>query len=118
MNIALNRSTNIGHSSTISKEYDHKNVDETWKCVFCHQRTWYRGLGDLFGPYFVKMENDDLEKQTAVPAKNMSSKSGRSKRGEKEVRNHGEEEGEEEREVWFHEDCLVWIPGIYVIGSR
>ena len=37
------RSANMGHSSTFSKEYDHKNADETWICVFCKKHTHYKG---------------------------------------------------------------------------
>lgn len=26
--------------------------------------------------------------------------------------------GEDSYEVWMHEDCLVWAPGVYIIGTR
>ena len=106
------RSTNMGHSSTLSKEYDHKNVDESWKCVFCHNGTWHKGLGDLFGPYWVKLEDDTIE------TNNFGSKSSRSGRRKRSEEDTSKEAVVEETEVWFHEDCLVWLPGVYVIGSR
>ena len=23
-----------------------------------------------------------------------------------------------EAEIWFHEDCFCWVPGVYLVGSR
>ena len=51
------RSANVGYFSTLSKDYNQKNVDESWKCVLCKRGTHFRGLGDLFGPYWIKIEN-------------------------------------------------------------
>jgi hypothetical protein len=25
---------------------------------------------------------------------------------------------EGEVEIWFHEDCFCWVPGVYLVGSR
>lgn len=34
--------------------------DQSWLCVFCKQTSHYRSLGDLFGPYYVGVENKGL----------------------------------------------------------
>ena len=39
--------------TTLSKNYNPKNFDESWVCVFCRQPPHHNGLGDLFGPYYV-----------------------------------------------------------------
>jgi hypothetical protein len=44
------------HTTSLSSKYDAKNADESWTCVFCKRPSHYKGLGDLFGPYFVSKD--------------------------------------------------------------
>ena len=42
------------HYDAMSPDYDADNHDPTFVCAFCGQKSHYRGLGDLFGPYWVE----------------------------------------------------------------
>ena len=37
-----------------SKQYDYKTVDDTWRCVFCHQKSHYK-VGQFFNPFIPLM---------------------------------------------------------------
>ena len=40
--------------SMMAKGYDCINADPSYVCVFCHEQPHRRGLGDLFGPYWLE----------------------------------------------------------------
>lgn len=69
----------VGHLSTLSPTYDAFNRDKTWLCVFCHKGSHIGGLGDLYGPYYIKDKNPESTK---------SSPGGRGKRRKSEVDNN------------------------------
>lgn len=46
--------------STMVKGYDCITADPTFVCVFCNHQPHRYGLGDLFGPYFVKKGGRDV----------------------------------------------------------
>jgi len=46
--------------STMVKGYDCITADPTYVCVFCNHQPHRYGLGDLFGPYFVKKGGRDV----------------------------------------------------------
>ncbi|XP_054155100.1 GATA zinc finger domain-containing protein 14-like isoform X2 [Oppia nitens] len=50
--------------STFSPEYDYNTRDKTWVCALCHMGPHYKGLGDLFGPYYI---SEDKTKITSSP---------------------------------------------------
>ncbi len=55
-----------------SKQYDYKNFDPTWVCIFCKKCSHYRGLGDLFGPYYVSssiLKNNNKDESPKKAAK-------------------------------------------------
>lgn len=113
------RVANYGYSSTLSKQYDYKIVDNTWRCVFCHQKPHYKCLGDLFGPYWVPA---DCFKTPAVEVpKRAARKSGKSVTadGESAAKQYQQASVQDgEVEIWFHEDCFCWVPNVYLVGSR
>lgn len=49
------------HLSTLSTKYDADTTDTTWMCVFCKRGPHRHGLGDLFGPYLVRMAGEEFE---------------------------------------------------------
>ena len=136
---SITRITNFGIPSTsLSSKYDVRNVDESWICMFCRKSSHYGGLGDLFGPYFVTSEqgkslnlpspakpnNKDLvssfilggSDQAGAKAKKRQKK----KSGSLESPLKGSKQtGSDQRcEVWFHEDCICWLPQIRLIGNQ
>ena len=117
----------VKHTSTTSRKYDYKNQDHTWVCIFCGHTSHYRGLGDLFGPYYIPSEDvrapqkmrtgsQSLEGSTKKPA-------GKRRRGSNNLEDSvepSETPGQDSNttEIWFHEDCFVWIPNVFLIGGR
>ena len=64
-----------------SKQYDSRNIDQTWVCVFCHKTSHFRGLGDLFGPYWVKADKVKTPQKVRKDSQNSeSAKKGRKRR--------------------------------------
>lgn len=84
---SLNMSATKKHSVSTDSESILK--DSSWICIFCQQRPHYKAMGDLFGPYYIPVENNSAVNNQV-----------------------------NQREVWFHEDCLVWSNGVYLVGHR
>jgi len=115
--------TTYGPQSTLSKQYDYKNLDPTWCCFFCHKPSHYKKLGDLFGPYYVPT-------RIIKPIKNTTTSNSESpKKGAKRRRKSELSEPEpapiptppqvgDKSEIWFHEDCYIWIPCTHLVGGR
>ena len=134
----ISRVTGFGFPlTTLSSKYDVRNVDESWICMFCRKSSHYHGLGDLFGPYFVtseqgkslnlpspvKSNSKDLvssfilggSDQAGAKAKKRQKK----KSGTPESPLKGcKQTGDQKCEVWFHEDCICWLPQIRLIGNQ
>ena len=121
-------------NSTLSSKYDPKVIDESWKCVFCHKGSHTEGLGDLYGPYFVSQEVIKRGLNDVSPVKSrqeiaasfvLGSNPKKRKRGkfpelpskDPNSATHGKV-GNDEAEVWCHEDCLCWNPEIRLVGSH
>ena len=98
-------------------------MDPTWICFFCHKSSHYRGLGDLFGPYYVPTK-------IVKPVKSVSACES-PKKGGKRRRKSSLSEPEtqsavipappqvgDKTEIWFHEDCYIWIPCTHLVGGR
>ena len=113
----IKRAESFGPTSTLSSEYDSKKFDESWLCVYCKKPSHYHGLGDLFGPYFI---SSDVRKSSSKKQdKELASKfilGGDSSKKKKKRRSS--ESMKEQSEIWFHEDCICWLPEISLIGSR
>ena len=120
----------VKHTSTTSRKYDYKNQDHTWVCVFCSQTSHYRGLGDLFGPYYIP--STDVKTPQKVRNSSQSSEGSTKKpAGKRQRRSNLAEDSIEASdaptdggqdpnatEIWFHEDCFIWIPNVFLIGGR
>ena len=120
----------VKHTSTTSRKYDYKNQDHTWVCVFCNQTSHYRGLGDLFGPYYIP--STDVKTPQKIRNSSQSSEgSAKKPPGKRQRRSNFVEDSAENSdatgdggqdpnatEIWFHEDCFVWIPNVFLIGGR
>ena len=53
--------------STLSPHYDLNTSDKSWVCALCHKGPHYKGLGDLFGPYSIQIEDKNkLQMSCAV----------------------------------------------------
>lgn len=131
------------HSSTLSMKYDATTTDVTWVCVFCKNGPHCGGtnLGDLFGPYLVTTSCPEFEYSTQNPeddpfkskrtkqdliAKNTTNpnKAIKKKRSinsditDKDIYNGMVEASQGAYEVWGHEECIIWAPGVFLVGSR
>ena len=128
--------------SHFSKQYDYKNADPTWVCFFCRKSSHYRGLGDLFGPYYVR---SSVLKNSVKDAANVDSpKKGIKRRRKSEISGKYPKSNEiqgptnfshyyfsepesapvaapevgDKTEIWFHEDCFIWVPCTHLVGGR
>jgi hypothetical protein len=120
----------IKHTSTTSRKYDYKNQDRSWVCVFCSQTSHYHGLGDLFGPYYISAGN--LKTPQKIRNNSQSSEGSTKKSGSRRRRKSDVLENDPAAteampqpnrdsntvEIWFHEDCFIWIPNVFLIGGR
>ncbi|CAG0887234.1 unnamed protein product [Cyprideis torosa] len=99
------KAARVGFSSAMHPEYNANERDESWVCAFCKKGSHFGGLADLFGPYFADMK-DQAE---GSPLKKSRRRSGLVK---------PKSDAPEKNEFWFHEDCLVWAPGVFLIGTQ
>uniref|UniRef100_A0A146M353 Uncharacterized protein CG5098 n=1 Tax=Lygus hesperus TaxID=30085 RepID=A0A146M353_LYGHE len=129
------------YSSTLSSKYNAQNADLTWVCIFCKLRSnCERGLGgepagDLFGPYILTIPKDpDHESRdpkdsdvVAEQKRRGGGKQAASLRATGAVEQFVKESkkqlpvGEDlsgEREIWVHEKCAVWAPGVFLVGPH
>lgn len=127
--------------------------DSTWVCVFCKQGSHFKGLGDLFGPYFIHQESQkplnpssyltidkEIKMEISETSLIMSEKS-HDKRKRSDCNDTSCSTTPEKRpksqaspskddsfdiphpysnmtEVWFHEDCIVWCNGVFIIAKE
>lgn len=96
------------HVSTLSHKYDADKADKTWVCVYCKQGPHKLNLGDLFGPYVVTTNNEEYKFHLMSPTR---SKENVDFNGMKKI-------SDTDYEVWIHEDCAVWSPGVFVISAH
>lgn len=134
------------HCSTLSNKYDAQTKDVSWICSFCKLGPHCPSIavsgfpqGDLFGPYIITTASSEYEKCLVDPydAQFKSRKAARaadmvmapkSSSSKKSKRKHSESEHDvmlgitetvdKNYEVWVHEDCIVWSPGVYLVGPK
>ena len=82
-----------GTEAVMSEEH----TCEDFLCAFCHQRGGAMNLGFLYGPY--KFDPVSIINGVPIDANKESTK-------------------EHQREVWVHEDCAVWAPGVCLVGDQ
>nr|CBH09246.1 HM00008 [Heliconius melpomene] len=87
------------HASTLGLRYDASTPDASWLCAFCERGPHHVGLGDLFGPYRIDVNCEDFRNLDEASKLRFASSSGGA-------------------EVWFHEACGVWAPGLLAAGCR
>jgi hypothetical protein len=135
------------HVSTLSNKYDAEIRDATWVCVFCKLGPHKLKLGDLFGPYIISKTSEGYAHCLQDPANDIFRQSNKDKfvkqppaTPEKpkkkrksnaspaaavnggvtfeEVFNGMSKIDDNNYEVWFHEDCISYASGVYMIGSK
>lgn len=112
--------------------------DTVWVCALCGKHSSYKILGDLFGPYYIeshlallKSEEESkkeelLKKKTpeSTPTGEAGGNSRRSRRRTSNERRSSSGMSVSEpplpkpKEVWVHEDCVMWTDGVFLIGSK
>lgn len=78
-------------------------LNDSWVCVLCRKIGHYRSLGDLFGPYLIDFSDTADRCKAVTPKKSKYS-----------LLNHNYAV----KEVWLHEDCLVWSEGVHLVGKK
>lgn len=106
------------HNNSAGQQQNHSrqdnnnvSLDDSWTCVFCHKICHYRGLGDLFGPYNIDFSEISEKCKNSNTSNNVQITPKRSKYS---LLNHNYAV----KEVWMHEDCLVWSEGIHLVGKK
>lgn len=94
----------IATSATSQNDFD------SWVCVLCGKICHYRGLGDLYGPYNIDFSQFAQSETNKVA----NGKQFAPKKSKYSLLNHNYAM----KEVWIHEDCLVWSEGVRLIGRR
>jgi hypothetical protein len=114
-----------GPTCTIDPVYNAKQQDDSWLCVFCHKGSHVEEMGDLFGPYFVS--SSALPQQhpavTAALANSPIKQEAAAKfivdaQKKKKKRKLSGSSRDAAIEVWFHEDCVCWMPDLRLLGSK
>ncbi|CAG5114814.1 unnamed protein product [Candidula unifasciata] len=131
-NLPTDKAAMISSSRTIS--------NNPWVCAFCGHQSSYGFLGDLYGPYFKESEvprvemiaaeeskrtepgrdqrisdslGAKLSKETSPPDKRSSRK------GKSPLQLRSSEPSPvPPEEVWVHEACAMWAPGVYLIDNK
>jgi len=130
----ITRVAGFGYTlTTLSKNYNPKNFDESWVCVFCRQPPHHNGLGDLFGPYYVpttqwkklnlpspQKANKDLASSFILGGSDQAGAKAKRKlqQQKKKVIESASPKKSNESEVWFHEDCVCWMPTVRLVGAQ
>ncbi|CAH1388925.1 unnamed protein product [Nezara viridula] len=133
------------YSSTLSSRYNSQSIDSSWVCVFCKLRAHCEGglggepAGDLFGPYILTVPKGGEvdrgfpgDKEVSAEQKKRGGGKAASlratgsveaflnnftKKNKKNSFGNLDEAGGE-KEVWVHEKCAIWAPGIYLAGPH
>ena len=82
-------------------------VASTTGCSFCHKKDCELNLGFLYGPYKSK-----VRQETELSAGSSKRDTGSSKPDTKES------SCETQSGLWVHEDCVVWAPGVCLVGGQ
>lgn len=142
-----NRAIRGLHGSTLSKKYDADKRDTTWVCVFCKLGPHKHKLGDLFGPYIISKKSEEYSHCLQDPTTDIFRQSNKNKFAKVQLSSPTSEKPKKKRklntstssngavsgdeiftgmakvddhnfEVWFHEECITWSAGVYIIGTK
>ncbi|KAM7341593.1 uncharacterized protein ACRADG_009330 isoform 2-T4 [Cochliomyia hominivorax] len=118
------------HSSTLSNRYDADTADSSWICALCKIGPHKKGLGDLFGPYIISSDCDEYRciKESCgtlhvfnKSVRNITERTASLSNEEKSIVNDMlgmSRISDSSYEIWIHEECAIWAPNIFVVGSR
>ncbi|VDM94820.1 unnamed protein product, partial [Onchocerca ochengi] len=81
-------------------ECNEVKIATRWKCALCQQRTLRSVLGDLFGPYFIRLKGNLWPTHLAKKPQKIN------------------EETELYCDIWLHGPCALSAPGIYLVGNQ
>lgn len=131
-NLPTDKAAMVSSSRTIS--------NNPWVCAFCGHQSSYGFLGDLYGPYFKESEIQRVELIVAEESKKTetvkdqrlsdSAMTRRSKetlpldrrssrKGKSPLQSRPSEPSPQPpEEVWVHEACAMWSPGVYLIDNK
>lgn len=74
--------------------------DGPWKCALCQLGSGRDCLGDLFGPYYTRIDDDRWPPFLKKPTKRKSKAA-----------------PDDFIDLWFHGDCALWAPTLHLAGS-
>ena len=77
-------------------------VASTTVCSFCHKKDSELNLGFLYGPYKSDVRQDTKPSTDSTVADT----------------NKNSQKSEAQSGIWVHEDCMVWAPGVCLVGGQ
>lgn len=116
-----------------------------WECILCHKISHFKGLGDLYGPYYIDFtqqqesnkqqdntpQSSDSQQQqshsstsaaTTTTATTPSTQKPHASSSKRSINNKNSlltnNHSNNVREIWIHEDCLIWSEGVHLIGTK
>ena len=103
------KTTRSGESQLKPIQNTKVNSANPWRCSLCGKSSFENSLGCLFGPYDENKDALQAEAQTPVRKRKHNSASDEAESPTKLK--------SESQEFWFHGDCIVWSPGVCVVGE-
>ncbi|EDV28223.1 uncharacterized protein TRIADDRAFT_53607 [Trichoplax adhaerens] len=112
----ISQNNNIGSQSSLLPCVRPKQ----WICSLCGFPSNYSILGALYGPFhymdghFVK---NNHQSQQSVNRRLDSTGIVDNRNAGSNIANVTSLSEKEREEIWIHEDCIVWSPGVYLLGD-
>ncbi|XP_013402817.1 uncharacterized protein LOC106168333 [Lingula anatina] len=88
-----------------------------WICALCGKGTHHDGLGDLYGPYYPEGAAPEEEPK---PPKHRKRRDSNASVESKEMKRRKSisKDSIGYKDYWFHEDCITWCDGVYLLGNK
>uniref|UniRef100_A0A914CSN5 PHD-type domain-containing protein n=2 Tax=Acrobeloides nanus TaxID=290746 RepID=A0A914CSN5_9BILA len=97
----MEKTTESQMNKNLQPELPGDLLSSQWRCALCHERSCKDNLGDLFGPYYVRIHPDNkwpsfLLKSTHKPSRH----------------------DWHSLDIWMHGYCALWTPDLHLVGGQ
>lgn len=100
--------------SKSSQQQQQQTDSDPWVCVLCRKICHYKGIGDLYGPYTIDLSDSNNNNNSNNSNNPERCKNVTPKKSKYSLLNHNYAR----KEVWIHEDCLIWSEGVHLVGKK